>query len=173
MQDDGESDDDYDRFDGHDEEPNPLDFYRSGRFDANAFLFAEDEWEECKEDRERTGSAKKKRKIRPFQARRSIPREDPKTSAWYRRYVEDKNKTWRDLSHPHGKLFMRRFVLPFTAIHEIIAKIREPEHRFWSEAPDAFGRASAPLPLLEGLESNVALVFYYCVHVYDAACCFL
>ena len=128
------------------DEPEISDFYLHGQFNARAYLLAEEEWEEQME--RNVAHEKKKKKIRPFQSRRTYPKEDPKTSSWYKRYVVDANKTWRDLSHPHGKLFMRRFTLPFTAIHEIIAKIRTPAHSFWSENNDAFGRPCVPLELL-------------------------
>ena len=132
-----------------DDEPDMIDFWRDGHINTTAFLAAQLEYEERQEEREQKGGpAKKKSKTRTFQTRRTIPREDPRTSSWWRRYVLDAQGTWKDLTHPHGKLFMRRFTLPFTAVHEIIAKIREPDHRFWAEAPDAFGRASAPLELL-------------------------
>lgn len=140
---------DDDRHEEDDEEPELINFWRSGRINTTAFLAAQLEYEERQEDRDQEGGpAKKKKKIRPFLSRRTIPREDPKTSSWWRRYVIDEQGTWKDLTHPHGKLFMRRFTLPFSAVHEIIAKIREPEHRFWSENADAFGRAGAPLELL-------------------------
>jgi hypothetical protein len=133
------------------EEPNLVDFWRNGRLNIRAFLGAQQDWEESEEERREQGAgdpSKKKKKTKPFQQRRSFPREDPNTSSWWRRYVLDSLGTWKDLSHPHGKLFMRRFTLPFNAVHEIIAKIREPEHIFWSESADAFGRACAPLELL-------------------------
>jgi hypothetical protein len=127
------------------DEPHLCDFRRNGRINVASYLIALQEWGEYEEQ---PLPARKRRKTVAFQSRRTYEREDPKTSTWWKRYVLDSTNTWKDNSHRNGQLFMRRFCVPFTAVHEVIAKIRTPEHSFWPENPDAFGRPCAPLELL-------------------------
>ena len=129
-------------------QPHPLDFYDPIYDDMNIieYYLAHDEWNK-KRMRSLLNPPKAREEFRP---RKTYKRRDPKTSVWWLDYVLDERGTWKDEGHRDGKLFQRRFALPFEAIHEIVALLRsgEEKHKIWTEKSDAFGKPASPLELL-------------------------
>ena len=58
-----------------------------------------------------------------FRPRQTYERRDPKTSQWWIDYVLDVNNTWKDETHRNGKIFRRRFRVPFNFIHQIFTMV--------------------------------------------------
>lgn len=86
-----------------------------------------------------TTKANKSSKHRPFMPRKSYPKENPRESDWYRKYVIDEGKTFRDPTHRDGKLFALRFSHSFDSVVEIVKKISEPDQNFWKDKKDNAG----------------------------------
>ena len=60
-----------------------------------------------------------------FRPRRSHRRRDPKRSQWYIDYVVDESHTFRDDKHRNGKLFRRRFRVPFEFYKQLVEKVKK------------------------------------------------
>jgi hypothetical protein len=70
---------------------------------------------------------------------------DYKQSFWYAEYLTD--QTYRDPGHKNGKLFRRRFRIPFPVFEKLL-KILEDSKKFEKAEFDCCGQPSAPLELL-------------------------
>lgn len=124
-----------------------------GDVDLLAYKNAKENYKRKKEEDEIEEKANKK-KTRPFARRKRHPRIDPKTSAWWHRYVIDENKTWRDVNHRDGKLFALRFSLDFVSVKELTDKISEPEHNFWRNDYDHAGK------IIQSIIRYMVLLYY-------------
>ena len=107
-------------------------------------LFGEDELSETavrdlveeinQSDPEQEPKQRKKRKI-----------VDYKQSYWYTEYLTD--QTYRDPGHKNGKLFRRRFRIPFVVFEKLL-KILKDSNKFEKAEFDCCGQPAAPLELL-------------------------
>lgn len=118
----------------------------TGKLDMFKFCVGLLEYDERKRQCDESENLLKRK--RPYLPRRVYKRRDPKKSFWWIDYVEDKERTWRDVTHRDGKLFRHRFSHSFDSVHEIVAKIQEPEHHFWRSKTDGRGRDASPIHLL-------------------------
>ena len=129
-------------------EPDLIDYFEDDEMkniDCVRFIIDSQNYEAGEKRKAPTLEEKKRR---PYVERKTHARRDPKSTHWWLDYVVDAERTWRDPGHRNGKLFKRRFCLSFVSVHELVQKIREPEHSFWRESKDAVGRSSSPIHLL-------------------------
>ena len=92
---------------------------RDGQIDPELFQQRQQANREFREQRQ-----VKRRVLFKIKAPRKTPipqeRLDPKTSFWWQHYVLDKNKTYRDPEHRHGKLFRSRFRVPWVEYDKMV-----------------------------------------------------
>jgi hypothetical protein len=129
------------------EPPNLINFLdmSTGQLDYLGYCNGLKDFDESKRLSEEAAERPQKR---PFKPRMSYYRRNPKDSVWWTDYVVDAGHTFCDPTHRNGKFFRHRFSHTFDSVHELVKKIREPEHYFWRNATDASGKDSSPLELL-------------------------
>lgn len=137
------------------------------------------------------------RKKRSYAPRVSHPRSDPKTSVWYRLYLDQptSDPIW-DPASRKGQDFRRKFRVPYEFFLDLVSTVRSL--RWFTEAPDCAGRPAQPLPLkilavlrvlgcntyfhllteLTGISEEVHRVFFkkfihlYATEIFPEACAF-
>lgn len=80
---------------------------------------------------------------RDFHSRQSYLKKEPTLCSWWNLYVKDNGGYFSNPNHRDGKLFLRRFQLPYVLVKEVWTDMGRGRKQ-----SDAFGRKSAPIELL-------------------------
>ena len=125
------------------QKPKLFDYIDVDKFDIDYYSYMVDNNEF--EHRNDAAELPKLKSKKLFGKRKVYERKDPKSSQWWHDYVIDANNTYKDESHRDGKLFRRRFTVPFAVKNQITLRARE----WYKPGTDATGRNPAPIELLE------------------------